>query len=116
VTDEMYAPSGRLLGKIRDDRSVEDADGTVVGRVHRAGGGDVFDAADWMAGEAFGNGVVEDVDANEVGYVRGTSVYDRSGALVGTVRAATATGWVTGVTDAHRAGAALILLLANRQP
>lgn len=99
------------MGRILDDRSVADAAGRVVGRLHSAGGGQVYDTDGWIVGEVFGNGVVEDDDANEIGYVRQGSVYDRSGGLVGTVRAATNTAWITGVTDAHRAGAALLLLL-----
>jgi hypothetical protein len=103
------------LGRVDESEfDVVDADGLKVGRVHLAGGGDVRDVRDRLVGEAFGNGVVEDENANEIGYVRGKSVYDRAGALVGTVDAATETTWITGISDAHKAGAALLLLLREQ--
>src|SRR5262252_1384901 len=108
---EMFGPGGRLMGRMDSEYDVFDAAGTAVGRVHRAGGGDVSDREDWTRGEVFANGVVEDDDANEIGYVRATSVYDRKGILVGTVAAQTTTTWITGITDALKAGAALLLLL-----
>ncbi len=113
--NKIFGPGGRLLGwVVESEVDVVDADGIKVGEVHRAGGGDVSDARDRFVGEVFANGVVEDDNANEIGYVLGRSVYDRAGAPVGTVDAETTTTWITGISDAHKAGAALLLLLRNR--
>lgn len=123
IINRIFGPSGRILGGVvqsdrealgRAEGDIVDSEGGKVGEVHRAGGGGVSDAKDWFVGEVFANGVVEDDNANEIGYVRERSVYDRSGALVGTVDASTVTTWMTGISDAHKAGAALLLLLRHR--
>jgi hypothetical protein len=41
-------------------------------------------------------------------------VYDRSSNLVGSVDAQTRTNWVTGITDAHKAAGALLLLILKK--
>jgi len=60
------------------------------------------------------SGRVDDNEGHTVGRVSGTTVYDNSGYTVGSVDAQTRTTWVTGITDAHKAGGALLLLILKK--
>jgi hypothetical protein len=113
--DRIYDTEKYQIGTVSGG-FVEDNYEKTVGRVHRAGGGDVYDNSDynWRIGEVSKDGTVKKEDGTKVGDVRGTRVYDASGNEVGQVSASTHTTWATGITDAHKAGAALLLLLMPR--
>ena len=84
-----------------------------MGSVHIAGGGEVQDAREWAVGKVERGGDVYDRRGNRIGSVSGTNVYDDDQDRVGHVDAETYTTWVTGISDAHKAGAALLLLLLS---
>ena len=65
-------------------------------------------------GEVSVSGAVEDYEGRGAGRVSGTTVYDNNGYIVGSVDAQTQTTWVTGITDAHKAGGALLLLILKK--
>ena len=60
------------------------------------------------------SGTVEDKEGRTVGHVSGTTVYDNNSNTVGRVDAQTRTTWITGITDAHKAGAASLLLILKK--
>ena len=78
------------------------------------GSGTIESAEGYRRGEVSRSGAVSDARDQLVGYVSGTTVYDRDGNTVGSVDARTTTTWATGITDAHKAGAALLLLLLKK--
>lgn len=106
--------AGRLLGT-----SIDDPAGRSVGRVGGAGDGEIHDFeslndSDRLVGEVFargGEGVVEDRSGQTVGYVRGREVYDADDNQVGAVDETTFSEYLSGVSEAHKAGAALLLVL-----
>ncbi|WP_425437403.1 5-fold beta-flower protein [Nonomuraea indica] len=75
----------------------------------------VRDGGDRWVGAVSSTGQVSDTDDRSVGYVRGAEVFNQSGHKVGHVRAETSTNSVNGITDAHKAGAALLLLFLEEE-
>jgi hypothetical protein len=111
--DQIYDTQGFTLGHVASSGKVTDRHERTIGRVHNAGGGEVWKSGvvESLVGEVFSNGTVSARHGSPVGKVQGTRVYDGQGLLVGTVNARTDTTWITGISNAHKAGAALLLLL-----
>ncbi len=107
----IYDTSHSEIGEVDYSGYVTNRRGSTVGKVHSAGGGGVDDDRERYAGQVSSSGQVSDTEGRGVGRVSGTSVYDETGYNVGSVRAETTTTYVTGITEAHKAGAALLLLL-----
>ena len=112
---ELYDASDRLIGEIFSSGTVQDTSKHPVGEVHNAFGGEVWGPSGGgrfanLLGEATSTGNVIDYNDRVIGQVLGTTIYDNSGKRIGRVRAETRTMGATQITDAHRAGAALLLL------
>jgi hypothetical protein len=109
----IYDANGNRIGEVDYSGSVTDYRDSIVGSVSSAGGGEVHDL-NWRIGEVSRTGEVTDLRDDHVGDVSGITVYDARGSRVGSVDADTTTTYVTGITEAHKAGAALLLLLLKR--
>jgi hypothetical protein len=79
-----------------------------------SGSGTIESAEGYRRGEVSSSGAVSDAKDRLVGHVSGTTVYDRDSNIVGSVDARTTTTWITGITDAHKASGALLLLLLKK--
>lgn len=82
-----------------------------VGSVMTYGSGTIENTDGWRQGDVSMSGTVSDREGGTVGHISGTTVYDRDDHIVGSADARTRTDWVTGITDAHKAADALLLLL-----
>jgi 5-fold beta-flower protein len=115
VSGDLYNAQGDRIGHVDfSGGRVTDRSGQSVGKVMTYGSGTIESAEGWRRGEVSMSGAVEDNEGRTVGRVSGTSVYDNNGYTVGSVDAQTRTTWVTGITDAHKAGGALLLLILKK--
>jgi hypothetical protein len=108
----IYDYAGNRIGEIDYSGTVTDDRACPVGNVSSVGGGEVHDL-NWRVGDVSGTGEVTNLEGDLVGSVSGITVYDERGSKVGSVDADTTTSYVTGITEAHQAGAALLLLLKH---
>ncbi len=115
VNGALYNTQGDKIGQVDfTGGRVTDRYGRYVGKVMTYGSGSIEDAEGWRRGEVSMSGTVDDNNSRTVGRVSGTSVYDSNGNTVGSVDAQTWTNWITGITDAHKAGGALLLLILKK--
>jgi hypothetical protein len=109
----IYDNDGSRIGEVGSGGTVTDGSDSIVGRVGSAGGGEVEDLSQ-RVGDVSRGGEVTNLRGDQVGSISGTTVYRADGSRVGSVSAETATYYVTGITEAHKAGAALLLLLLKQ--
>ena len=109
----IYDNDGSRIGEVGSGGTVTDGSDSIVGRVSSAGGGEVEDLSG-RVGDVSRGGEVTNLRGDQVGSISGTTVYRADGSRVGSVSAETATNYVTGITEAHKAGAALLLLLLKQ--
>lgn len=116
MNGDMYNAQGDLIGHVDfSSGRVTDGYDRNVGSVKTYGSGTIEDPEGWRRGEVSMSGAVEDRDGHTVGRVSGTTVYDNNYHAVGSVDAKTRTSWVTGITDAHKAAGALLLLILKKE-
>lgn len=109
----IYDNDGSRIGEVGSSGTVTDGSDSIVGRVSSAGGGEVEDLSG-RVGDVSRGGEVTNLRGDQVGSISGTTVYRADGSRAGSVSAETATYYVTGITEAHKAGAALLLLLLKQ--
>jgi hypothetical protein len=115
VNGGLYNAQGDRIGHVDfAGGKVTDRYDRNVGSVMTYGSGTIENPDGWRRGEVSRSGTVEDKEGRTVGHVLGTTVYDKDSNLVGRVDAQTRTTWVTGITDAHKAAGALLLLLLKK--
>jgi len=115
LSGDLYNAQGDRIGHVDfSGGRVTDRYDRNIGKVMTYGSGTIEDAEGWSRGEVSMSGRVDDNEGRTVGRVSGTTVYDNSGYTVGSVDAQTRTTWVTGITDAHKAGGALLLLILKK--
>jgi hypothetical protein len=115
MNGDLYNTRGDKIGHVDfSGGRVTDSYGRYAGKVMTYGSGSIEDAEGWRRGEVSMSGTVDDNNSRTVGRVSGTSVYDGNGYSVGSVDAQTRTTWATGITDAHKAGGALLLLILKK--
>jgi hypothetical protein len=111
----IYDREGNQIGHVDfSSGKVTDRYDRNVGQVMTSGSGTIENAEGWRRGEVSMSGTVSDKEGWTVGNLSGTTVYDRNSNIAGRVDAATRTTWVTGITDAHKAAGALLLLLLKK--
>jgi len=115
VNGAIYNAQGSRIGH------VDFSGGKVTGRFDRTvgsvmtyGSGTIENTDGWRQGAVSMSGTMSDREEGTVGHISGTTVYGRDGHIVGSVDARTRTDWVTGITDAHKAAGALLLLLHKK--
>lgn len=112
---DIHNAQGDRIGHVDfSSGSVADRSDRKMGRVMTYGSGTIENGEGWRRGEVSMSGTVEDREGWTVGHISGTTVYDRDSNIVGRVDARTTTNWITGITDAHKAAGAPLLLLLKK--
>lgn len=115
MNGDLYNAQDSRIGHVNfAGGRVTDRSDRTVGKVMTYGSGTIESTEGYTRGRVSSSGAVEDADGRSVGHVSGTTVYDANSRVVGRVNAQTRTTWVTGITDAHKAAGALLLLLLKK--
>ncbi|WP_327722336.1 hypothetical protein OG381_48365 [Streptomyces sp. NBC_00490] len=105
------------IGNYSSSGVVSDSSGRTLGHVDWRGVVYTAKKRDWSIGKVNDDGTVVTSYYKPVGRISGTTVYDKSESAVGRVTDDTDNpDPATGVTDAQRAGAGLLMLLREYDP